>query len=126
MTSFPVAANHDHWWLTTEPRWKRLHAVPGTALDASDEDMLETLCEPPWPVLAAVCGWTGEMTMPGVLSRLSLQRCGHCCRKLGIKPGNGTPANEAHRETMAIVMTAMREAQDPRASAPVAGEEQDR
>ena len=47
-------------------------------------------------------------------------------RKLGIKPGNGTPANEAHRETMAIVMTAMREAQDPRASAPVAGEEQDR
>ena len=114
MTSYPTDANARHWWLTTVPRWKRLHAVPGDALDRDDEDAVEALCAaldpcgedegPLWPVLTAACGWAGEMTMPGVFSRLAMDRCAHCCRKLGIKPGRGTPANEAQREKTRLQM----------------------
>lgn len=104
MTSYPKAANLDHWWLTTQPRWKRLHAVPADALDRDDEDAVETLCGGPWPVLEAACGGSWPMTMPGLFSRLAMDRCGHCCRKLGIRPGRGTPANEAQREKTRLQM----------------------
>lgn len=111
MTSFPVTANHDHWWLTTQPLWNRLHAYPADALDRNDEDAVEALCCGPWPVLEAVCGLEKPVTMPGVFSRLGMPRCGHCCRKLAIGSGNGAPANEKAREPRgAMVKPYMKEA----------------
>ena len=56
VTAYPTPANLDHWWLTTQPRWNRLHAVPRAAADPGDEDMIEALCGGPWPVLQAACG----------------------------------------------------------------------
>jgi hypothetical protein len=97
VTAYPVPANRGHWWLTTQPAWSRLHAIPGHAINPADEDMMEALCGAPWPVLRAACGLEKPMTMPGVSSRLGMPRCGHCCRRLGLEAGNGTPANEAAR-----------------------------
>jgi hypothetical protein len=97
VTSYPVSANHLSWWLVTFPRWKRLHAVPVAALDPHDIEATEELTSEPGPVLRAVCGYTGHMTMPGPFSRMGMPRCSHCCRKLGIAPGKGSPANEAAR-----------------------------
>ena len=94
MTSYPTEANNFCWWLTTVRSWNRLHAIPGSAVDRDDEDAMEALCGAPWPVLTAVCGCVAEWTMPGVFSRMGQPRCGHCCRKVGIAKGNGTPANE--------------------------------
>jgi hypothetical protein len=93
VTSFPVEANYGHWWLTTLPSWNRLHAIPGREVDRYDEDAVETLCEAPGPILTSACGREAHWTMPGVISRLGMARCAHCCRKLGIAAGNGTPAN---------------------------------
>jgi hypothetical protein len=96
VTAYPVAANHGHWWLAKvrHTSRSRLHAIPGDALDRTDEDAVDALCASPWPVLTSACGHAGEWTMPGPFSRLGMQRCGHCCRKLGIAAGWGTPANE--------------------------------
>ncbi len=94
VTAFPVPGNHRHWWLTTLPSWRRLHAVPAAAVDRRDEEAVEELCEAPGPVLRAVCGLTANMTLPGVLSRFGLPRCATCCAALHIPPGKGTPVNE--------------------------------
>lgn len=113
MTSYPIPANEDCWWLTTPTSWSRLHAIRREYLPPEDEALVESLTdgEGGWPMETAVCGRTQEWTMPGVLSRLSMPRCGHCCRRLGLKAGNGTPANEAYREARgAMVAPAMREA----------------
>lgn len=99
MTSYPVAANHGVWWLTTVASWSHLHAIPRAVLDPDDEDTVEALCGGPWPVRKALCGCTAEWTMPGMFSRMGLPRCGHCCRKLGVAVGEGVPANETSRKT---------------------------
>jgi len=96
MTSYPTPGNASCWWLVTVRSWNRLHAIPRAAVDPDDEDAVEALCGGPWPVLTALCACTAEWTMPGVFSRMGMARCGHCCRKLGITAGPGTPANAAH------------------------------
>ena len=45
----------------------------------------------------AACGLKAEFNAPGLLSRLGRPRCPACCAAIGIKAGNGCPANE--RET---------------------------
>ncbi|HEY5990455.1 MAG TPA: hypothetical protein VIV12_29310 [Streptosporangiaceae bacterium] len=93
MTSHPTAANGFAWWLVTG-KWNRLHAVPGAAIT---RDQIEMAIEFGWrlePTATALCGLDASWTMPGTFSRLGLPRCAHCCRRLRIPPGNGTPANE--------------------------------
>jgi hypothetical protein len=41
-----------------------------------------------------VCGREGILQMPGVLSRMYLPWCLHCCKTLEIPTGNGAPFNE--------------------------------
>lgn len=98
VTAYPVAANHDCWWLTTLARWRRLHAIPRSALDPNDKDAFEELCTAPGLVLRALCGCEGLMAFPGPFSRLGMKRCQNCCRKLGISAGKGTPANNKEIE----------------------------
>lgn len=96
VTSYPTADNLGMWWLTSWKGWDRLHAVPREALDPDDEDALEDLRVEGLETTAR-CGITTLMAWPGVFSRLGMTRCAHCCRRLGIPTGNGTPGNEKHR-----------------------------
>jgi hypothetical protein len=93
----PTADNLGHWWLTTAASWNRLHAVPGDAVDPNNEDACERLRVDEL-TLTARCGVQAVMAWPGIFSRLGRPRCAHCCRVLGIPPGNGTPGNERARE----------------------------
>ena len=92
MTAMPTPDNLHNWWLTTAHTWERLHAIPSEAVDPDDETACEQLrCTQ--LTLTARCGTRAVMAWPGLFSRLGLPRCGHCCRVLGITPGQGTPGN---------------------------------
>lgn len=92
MTCHPIPDNANHWWLCCG-KWRRLHAIPGTAI--SREAMRDSIDEnEPLPARAA-CGLRRGWRMPGLFSRLGLRRCTPCCLALAIPLGNGTPANEA-------------------------------
>ncbi|WP_435113349.1 hypothetical protein [Nocardiopsis synnemataformans] len=97
MSSFPVPTNHDHWWLATGA-WRRLHAVPRQVFNPDDEDVVDALTEWPGPPGRSVCGQDRGWQLPGVFSRLGCPRCAHCCDRLGIARGNGTPMNEGPQQ----------------------------
>lgn len=97
MTSHPIPDNAHHWWLVSG-KWRRLHALPETAVDRTDEDAMDQLCYPPGVPARAACGMRRGWQMPGFGSRLGLRRCTACCLALGIPPGHGTPANENYQE----------------------------
>lgn len=40
------------------------------------------------------CRVSGELWIPGVLSRLGMPRCRRCCRLVGMPTGNGSPKND--------------------------------
>ena len=46
-----------------------------------------------------LCGRKGSLTMPGIVSRMGLPRCAHCCRLAGIPRGDGAPANSDIEES---------------------------
>lgn len=92
MTAYPRAENFGHWWLTTWTTWDRLHAVPGDTLTVADHRAAINACEPVRRRTA--CGREMDLTYAGLFSRFSMPRCAHCCRKLGIPPGHGTPCND--------------------------------
>lgn len=41
-----------------------------------------------------LCGRRGFLINPGILTRLGMPRCHHCCRMLDIPPGIGHPKND--------------------------------
>lgn len=41
-----------------------------------------------------LCGRKGELQIPGVLSRMGLPRCHHCCRMVKMPDGLGNPRND--------------------------------
>lgn len=99
MTSHPAhPKNAGHWWLTTIPAWRRLHAIPRKSI--TDEEMEDALDDEPWLTRQSACGITARYTMPGPFSRMGMPRCAHCCTRIGIPRGNGTPANEGAVERM--------------------------
>jgi hypothetical protein len=42
----------------------------------------------------STCGVPGIFAVPGLLSRMGMQRCAHCCDRLGIARGLGSPNND--------------------------------
>lgn len=42
----------------------------------------------------SACGVRTWYAVPGLLSRLGLERCAHCCDRLGIPRGTGSPKND--------------------------------
>jgi hypothetical protein len=42
---------------------------------------------------ATVCGQVGQLSMPGIFSRMGAPRCKACCRALGLPEGDGAPYN---------------------------------
>ena len=76
------------------PSWNRLHRVSrvdvrghgwGDDVDESQEftSILGATC----------CGIEGHLVMPGIFSRMGLNRCAHCCRIAGVEVGHGIPGN---------------------------------
>jgi len=61
-----------------------LHAVASTSND----------CDEDWYGLGATeCGLTGELTIPGMFSRMSASRCPRCCDVVGMPHGQQSPKN---------------------------------
>lgn len=42
----------------------------------------------------SACGVRTEYAVPGMLSRMGMERCAHCCDRLGIPRGTGSPKND--------------------------------
>lgn len=78
----------DDWrrrWLVFSKSWGRLHRV--SEIDYEDDETIGGIG-------TTLCGRSGYLTMPGLLSRLGLPRCEVCCRLTGVPLGDGAPANE--------------------------------
>lgn len=100
-------------WLVP-PSWGRLHYIPEID-DTDDATSGSSYWETYWDdwdrydpdrprELHAVCGLRARFQLPGILSRMGLDRCAHCCDTLGIERGHGAPMNErwekSHVETV--------------------------
>lgn len=82
----PLPLPRTNWrsrWLVNA-RWQVLHRV--SAIDWEDGEMISGAG-------VTVCGLKGRLTMPGLVSRMSLKRCTRCCRLLRIPQGDGAPFN---------------------------------
>lgn len=83
----PLPIPDERWrsrWLVL-PSWSRLHRVAEVAWDSEDMTRGTGL---------TVCGRRGTLVMPGLLSRMDLPRCAHCCDALGVPRGDGAPYNQ--------------------------------
>ncbi|MEU8136080.1 hypothetical protein [Streptodolium elevatio] len=98
VTHHPTEANRSHWWLTAWGSWRRLHAVPADEL--TQQQHRDSIDRGDPIVRFTACGSRIALAVPGMGSRLSLRRCVPCCRRLGIRGGRGTPANE--RNTLSV------------------------
>lgn len=90
----PLPIPTDHWrsrWLVL-PSWNVLHRVASIEWTGDDEDDMRH------GQGTTVCGRKGWLSMPGMLSRMSLPRCAHCCHIAGVPRGDGAPANYGIRE----------------------------
>ena len=90
-TQRALRISDDHWrsrWLVL-PGWNRLHRI--SEIEWEDAEMVSGEG-------VTVCGLRGFMFMPGMVSRLYLERCAHCCRLVGIAPGAGAPFNKGITE----------------------------
>jgi len=89
----PLPLPQEHWasrWLVL-PSWNRLHRVSQIEwIDAWDGLL--------YGRGKTVCGREGELCMPGVVSRLGLPRCKHCCRAMGLPAGDGNPYNHGIKD----------------------------
>ena len=41
-----------------------------------------------------LCGRSGRLSIPGIMSRMGMPRCVRCCKLTGIPRGDGAPFNE--------------------------------
>jgi hypothetical protein len=86
----PLPLPVEHWrsrWLVL-PTWDRLHRVSEIEWEGDDADDLRH------GTGTTLCGRKGYLQMPGVLSRMGLPRCAHCCRLAGVPRGDGAPFNQ--------------------------------
>lgn len=84
----PLPLGKKDWirrWLVL-PSWNRLHRV--SSINWYDDERLVGEGE-------TLCGWYNVLQIPGVMSRLGLPRCKHCCRIMGIESGDGNPYNHS-------------------------------
>lgn len=77
-------ARHDwvYFWRPT-----RLHALKRV----TDKERIVSHWYAPGETM---CGRKGDLFIPGFLSRMSMERCKACCRKMGFPEGVGSPKND--------------------------------
>ncbi|HEY9438048.1 MAG TPA: hypothetical protein VIS29_05240 [Streptomyces sp.] len=94
ITYFPGApGNGGHWWLTTEPAARRLHAVAQSEVTWDDIALKGSTHR-----CRAACGTRINATTPVLGERYKMPRCTRCCRALGIPAGDGAPATNKPEE----------------------------
>jgi hypothetical protein len=71
------------------PSWRVIHAIRELGESEADPDDYWTS-----GTGTTVCGHTGFLEYPGVITRLGRQRCGLCCDALGLPRGKGHPVND--------------------------------
>lgn len=84
----PLQIPDERWhsrWLVFPVSWSRLHRV--SEIEWEDENMIGGRG-------VTLCGRSGYLTMPGILSRMDLARCARCCRLAGVPRGDGAPFND--------------------------------
>jgi hypothetical protein len=89
----PLRLGKNRWrsrWLVLLPSWRVLHRV-SEATWKNVDDYGGSYVEGTGTM---VCGASGKLYMPGLLSRMGLPRCKKCCKALGIPPGDGAPYND--------------------------------
>ena len=80
-------------WVVTRS-WGRLHRVSKLNLAQAERSNFI-------PIGAygfTVCGLSGYLAMPGIFSRMSLERCKHCEKAMKLKHGRGNPFNAGIRD----------------------------
>ena len=85
MSAFEVTAEWD--WVDT-PTGERLHHL--ASLDDPE------LTDSEWQGTGrTTCGLRSTFRIPGLMSRMGVDRCARCCDRLGIARGVGSPKNDA-------------------------------
>ncbi len=87
--SFDDALDNKAAWLVFSG-WRRLHYFSWV----SHKDWDNWIETDNFPIKKAICGYMGQVDVPGMLSRMGRKRCGNCCDKLKITRGYGTPVND--------------------------------
>lgn len=110
----PLPLDQNHWrsrWLVL-PEWDMLHRVAEINWGEYPPEILDSIPEEDRTAeeeLAAmkksaeegkiegigktICGKKGYLRMPGIFSRLELQRCPECCKLMNVPGGKGNPFN---------------------------------
>ena len=79
-------------WLVLDS-WRVLHRVVEQTANGDDLEDNGGLAIR-WAEGRSACGITARFVIPGIGSRMGLPRCKHCCRKVGVPYGDGTPWND--------------------------------
>ena len=80
-----VTAAEWDWVYTASPSGRRLHHVAEWDDPTSDEPQGDG---------RTTCGVRGRLSIPGLLSRMGMERCKRCCDALGWPHGIGSPKND--------------------------------
>ena len=86
------------WRWVVLPGWRRLHRVSLLDLNQFRNDKR---IPAQGGKGVTVCGRKGLLIMPGILSRIGLPRCHHCCRITHVPDGLGNPYNNSKTQGVA-------------------------
>jgi hypothetical protein len=81
---------HSRWLVL--PSWNRLHRI--AVVDGYNRRLSRQGVNGEPVTGVSACGQRGRFAMPGVASRLGLERCAACCERVGVEPGKGAPYNQ--------------------------------
>ncbi len=89
----PLDIQKDNWrsrWLVFDD-WNVLHRVAKMTWHEEYGDKIAGQG-------MTVCEKEGFIQMPGIYSRMGLDRCPECCKAMGVTPGKGNPYNDGIKE----------------------------
>lgn len=91
----PLLQDSWRWKWMVLPSWNRLHRISSIEWGIDQNGNRQwSEDERVGGFGVAVCGATGYFDLPGIFSRMGLERCAHCCDALGISRDDGAPFNQ--------------------------------
>lgn len=76
------------WTWVTVGNGARLHGI------AEDDPIGDALEDEPFGHGTTLCGRTGDLNVPGIFTRMGVDRCQRCCDRAGYPTGTGSPKND--------------------------------
>lgn len=81
-------------WLDVA-KWSWVYTAHGKRLHhLAKPENLERIDDDWWASGFASCGLWSTFFLPGIMSRMGLERCARCCDVLGWPRGTGSPKND--------------------------------